>query len=265
MARRSKTLWGGSCKRLWLSRATLLRWTGSESRPTSIVVCQPILLHTQLRHAHCHLCPKTRFRRRSPRCKMLWLLIWLRNFIPCLTSWEHLISRTAGCVCLVSHSMSQKSDGAVLKTRRHISAYKVKADGLRDLMITTEDKLTQFSRARPSPQTFLLVRPWDPYLLELPDFAGDLQSMDNWSVRGSLAPETLSMFSSETEPIGLESDSRALRLIVRLGQPFRAFLLARQRGGEYKRIISDCDIIAQVKDMAASVPNMMDVRPLEIS
>jgi len=144
-------------------------------------------------------------------------------------------------------------------------AYQVKANGLRDLPITTEHKLTQFSRAKSTLQTLLLVRPWDPYLLELPDFADNAQGMDNWSVRGSMFHDTLSMFSGETGPFDLQSHSRALRLIVRLGQPFGAFLLARQRGGEYKRIASDRDIIAQVKEVAGSVHKMMDVRTLEIS
>ncbi|KIK34685.1 hypothetical protein CY34DRAFT_812768 [Suillus luteus UH-Slu-Lm8-n1] len=55
----------------------------------------------------------------------------------------------------------------------------------------------------------------------------------------------------------------ALRLIARLGQPFGAFLLAQQRSGEYKRIASDHDIIAQVKDVA-SVHSTTDVKTLEI-
>jgi hypothetical protein len=52
-------------------------------------------------------------------------------------------------------------------------------------------------------------------------------------------------------------------LIVRLGQPFGAFLLARQHGGEYKRIAPDRNIITQVKDMA-SIDDMMDIRTLQI-
>jgi hypothetical protein len=35
-------------------------------------------------------------------------------------------------------------------------------------------------------------------------------------------------------------------LLIRLGQPFGTFLLARQCVGEYRRIASDHDIIAQV-------------------
>jgi hypothetical protein len=142
--------------------------------------------------------------------------------------------------------------------------YEVKSDGLHDLQITTEDRLIQFSRARPTRQTFLLVRPWDRCLLELPDFADDTERVEDWC-----APEPPSHDSPEGSPrenghVDAESHSRALRLIVRLGQPFGAFLLAKQRGGEYKRIASDYDIIAQVRDIA-SVDNMMDsVRTLEI-
>ncbi|KAG2102495.1 uncharacterized protein F5147DRAFT_654960 [Suillus discolor] len=60
-----------------------------------------------------------------------------------------------------------------------------------------------------------------------------------------------------------ESHLQAFQLIARLGQPFGAFLLAQQRGGEYKRIASDHDIIAQVEDVA-SINEMMDIRVLEI-
>ncbi|KAG1787132.1 uncharacterized protein HD556DRAFT_992349 [Suillus plorans] len=46
--------------------------------------------------------------------------------------------------------------------------YGTMADGLRDLDITTEDKLPQFSRAMPLPawRTFLLVLTWSRHLLE---------------------------------------------------------------------------------------------------
>ncbi|KAG1795590.1 uncharacterized protein BJ212DRAFT_1410256 [Suillus subaureus] len=63
-------------------------------------------------------------------------------------------------------------------------------------------------------------------------------------------------------PVEEEPHARALQLMVRLGQPFDAFLLAQQRVGEYKRIASDHPIVAQVKDIA-SVDNM-DVCTVEI-
>ncbi|KAG1788345.1 uncharacterized protein HD556DRAFT_1538722 [Suillus plorans] len=142
--------------------------------------------------------------------------------------------------------------------------YGVKADGLCDLLITTQEALVQFSWTRPTRQTFLLVRPWDRRLLELPDFA-EQPAFDN-DVEDMSDPGTPldhSHRSARQERIDSERHSRALRLIVRLGQPFGAFLLAQQRGGEYKRIASDRDIIAQVKGVA-SVHNVPDIRTLEI-
>jgi hypothetical protein len=62
---------------------------------------------------------------------------------------------------------------------------------------------------------------------------------------------------------GPESYLRALRLMIRLGQPFSELLLAQQPGGEYKRIAADQIIVAQVKDMT-DVRNMEDVRTVEI-
>ncbi|KAG2346823.1 WD40 repeat-like protein [Suillus weaverae] len=145
---------------------------------------------------------------------------------------------------------------------RDTYTYDLKSDGLHDLQITTKYKFTSFSLARPPPawQTVLLVRPWSRHLLELPDPADDTQSVDNWSVSESLLHDSL---PAQTEPIYSDSYSRALRLIVQLGQPFSAFLLARQTSGEFKRIASEHDITAEVEDMA-SIKYMMDIRTLTI-
>ncbi|KAG2364184.1 WD40-repeat-containing domain protein [Suillus spraguei] len=148
--------------------------------------------------------------------------------------------------------------------------YEVKADGLHDLLITTKDKLIQFSRSRSARQTFLLIRPWNRDDLELPDL-GDIESSDStdecdyWSEPGSPSESHTRESVNEGLKPGSPSETymRDLRLIVRLGQPFGALLLAQQRGGEYKRVASDHNIIAQVKDVT-SVDNMMDVRTLEI-
>ncbi|KAG1887904.1 uncharacterized protein F5891DRAFT_1076896 [Suillus fuscotomentosus] len=123
-------------------------------------------------------------------------------------------------------------------------------------------------------QTFLLVRPWNRYLLELPesaepsglaglpDVAGDTDSEEEYSsAPGSPLQSSSSEFPEAEESVDSELSDRALRLIVHLKQPFSAFLLAHQRGGEYKRIASDHDIIAQVKDLS-SIPDM--VRTVEI-
>ncbi|KAG2336506.1 hypothetical protein BDR05DRAFT_953303 [Suillus weaverae] len=141
--------------------------------------------------------------------------------------------------------------------------YQVKVDRLHDLLISTEDRLPQFSHARPTRQSFLLVRPWDRHLLGLPDFEDDTQSEDGWTALESPLQDSPGESLGEQESVDSESIERALRLIVRLGQPFSAFLLAQQRGGEYKRIASDHDITAQVKDVG-SVRSVMDIRTLEI-
>jgi hypothetical protein len=52
----------------------------------------------------------------------------------------------------------------------------VGADGLQEMLITARDKLTQFSSAWPTWQTFLLIRPWNLHDIELPSF-GDTRSM----------------------------------------------------------------------------------------
>ncbi|KAG2153472.1 uncharacterized protein EDB93DRAFT_1248737 [Suillus bovinus] len=152
--------------------------------------------------------------------------------------------------------------------------YEVKAEGLHDLLITTEDKLNQFSSPRLTMQTFLLVRPWNRFLLGLPDFAeqsgmaelpdivDDTQSEDDyWSAPGSPLQNSSGGFPGAQELVDPELSDRALQLAARLGQPFGAFLLAQQRGGEYKRIASDHAIIAQVQDLS-SIPDM--VKTLEI-
>ncbi|KAG2367127.1 hypothetical protein BDR07DRAFT_1272937 [Suillus spraguei] len=147
--------------------------------------------------------------------------------------------------------------------------YDVKADDLQNLLIITEDKLVQFSPARRIRQTFLLIRPWTRHLLELPDFAelpdvdGQSSVEDGWSGPESPLYDSPPMSPGEQGTVDLESSRRAFRLIVHLGQPFSALLLAQQHGGEYKRIASDNNIIAQVRD-ATSVDDMMDVRMLEI-
>ncbi|KAG2367065.1 hypothetical protein BDR07DRAFT_1394125 [Suillus spraguei] len=149
--------------------------------------------------------------------------------------------------------------------------YRIKADGLHDLFITTAETIVQYSRAKPIQQAFLLVRPWDRYLLGVPDFAeqpdftDDTESTGDWSEAGSPVgdsqPYDLSGFPGGS-PVEEEPISRALRFMVRLGQPFDAFLLAQQRVREYKRIASDYNIVAQVRDIT-SVDDM-DIRTVEI-
>ncbi|KAG1878737.1 hypothetical protein C8R48DRAFT_292651 [Suillus tomentosus] len=146
------------------------------------------------------------------------------------------------------------------------STYGVKANGLRNLVITTDETLKQFSRVKPTVQTFFLVRPWDRRLLELPDFADEVESAEDWSESESGLNDTDDWSSDssgeEESSVGSEVHSRSLRLMVHLGQAFNALLLAQQRVGEYKRVASDHNITAQVKDPASI--DVMNIRTLDI-
>jgi hypothetical protein len=143
--------------------------------------------------------------------------------------------------------------------------YEVKTDRLNDLLITTEDRLIPFSSTRPlAPwQTFLLVHPWNCGLLELPNPSDDVQNLENLAAPSSPSLDPLGFSLEENEPVDTDSQLQALQLIVHLGQPFSTLLLAQQHSGEYKRIASNRDIIAQVKDVT-SIRNIMDIRTLEI-
>ncbi|KAG1775777.1 hypothetical protein EV702DRAFT_415718 [Suillus placidus] len=63
-------------------------------------------------------------------------------------------------------------------------------------------------------------------------------------------------------PVHSESVSECLRLIIRLGRPFSAFLLAQQPSGEYKRIASDRNIMARVKDLCSQHDRLQDTRDI---
>ncbi|KAG1848937.1 hypothetical protein DFJ58DRAFT_746727 [Suillus subalutaceus] len=80
---------------------------------------------------------------------------------------------TAHCICIAFRLTAVK--------RCRTQAQEVKADGLHDLLITTEVKLIQVSSPRPTMDTFLFVRPWNRYVLELPDVAAnDTQSEEDY-------------------------------------------------------------------------------------
>jgi hypothetical protein len=137
--------------------------------------------------------------------------------------------------------------------------YKVKADRLRDLKITTKRKLSMFSRGGPvGSSPFLIVRPWDRRLFEVPDYADNTESMGDNDF--SLLLES----PGEQGLIDSELSDHAMRLIVRLGQPFHAFLLAKQHSIAYKRVAPDHDIIAEIDKDMDSIHGMMDIRTLEI-
>jgi hypothetical protein len=84
------------------------------------------------------------------------------------------------------------------QAQKTYSTYQV-TDRLHDLLISTEDRLFQFSQARPTRQSFLLVRPWDRHPLELPDFEEHMQSEDDWTLPGSPLQDSFGESPGEQE------------------------------------------------------------------
>ncbi|KIK32115.1 hypothetical protein CY34DRAFT_102213, partial [Suillus luteus UH-Slu-Lm8-n1] len=111
--------------------------------------------------------------------------------------------------------------------------YGLKADGLHNLLINTNQVLVQFWPARPTEQKFVLVRPWDRSLLELPefveptefvepsDFGNDTESEEDYGMPPSSPSDDRSSGSPVIQDV-FDLESRALRLLVRLRQPFSA-------------------------------------------
>ncbi|KAG2360817.1 hypothetical protein BDR07DRAFT_1608317 [Suillus spraguei] len=169
--------------------------------------------------------PKMRYRDLSRRCKTLVVELALKLY----SSLDHLSAprfahRRLHLPCIVF---------SVTEVRRRpmerdtYFRYEVKADGLRDLQITTEDKLPQFPLGRPTRWSFLLVHPWDRGLFELPDDEDHTESVDDDNIALLESP-------GEQVPVDSEASEHAIGLIVRLGQPFSAFLLVQQHSGVYK-------------------------------
>ena len=165
------------------------------------------------------------------------------------------------CVAFIVTEVARKSTS---EEQGSCFFYAVKANGLDDLVITTEDKLIPSERRMPSRQKLLLVRPWDRDLLGAYDVAGFDNESDAQSIMtdDSVWPPCSASGDSDNLSAESGSDSQALRLLVRLGQPFRALLLA-QRGREFRRIAADYNITARITDMASAL-NVMRVTTLEI-
>ncbi|KAG2128510.1 uncharacterized protein EDB93DRAFT_1268284 [Suillus bovinus] len=143
--------------------------------------------------------------------------------------------------------------------------YEVKADGLCDLLVTTAETIVQFWPARPTEQNFVLELPdfvEPPGFMDPSDYGDDTENEEDYCTPPS-SPLDDSSGGCPAKQEVFDLESRALRLLVRLGQPFSAFLLAQQRSGEYKRIATDRDIIGQVNDVV-SVGDLMDIRTIEI-
>ncbi|KAH7905814.1 hypothetical protein BJ138DRAFT_1164011 [Hygrophoropsis aurantiaca] len=137
---------------------------------------------------------------------------------------------TLPCIVFPLTALEKQNDGPFGSKLYHATA-----DGLEGVEINTADKLIPFSPARPTYQEFLLVRPCSRDLL------------------AHIGPPV-------HPPPEFDAFTEALLLVARLKQKFAALLLVRERGAEYRRVASDHDIIAQVRD----INRLTDIRTIEI-
>ncbi|KAH7904981.1 heterokaryon incompatibility protein-domain-containing protein [Hygrophoropsis aurantiaca] len=161
---------------------------------------------------------------------------------------------TLPCIVFPLRALTKQTDG-------RSNVYSATADGLVEgIQITTADNFSPFSLSRPSrlSRGMLLVRPWNRDLLDAIDIASDVRNAVSAPLSSNVIPPGL---ASQPLPEFDASEVReALILIARLKQRFAALLLVRQRSGEYRRVASDHDIIAQVRD----VNKLMNIRSIEI-
>ena len=126
--------------------------------------------------------------------------------------------------------------------------YRATTSALGDIEIKTTEDL-------PSLMNLVLVHPWlqcllDPVLPseDLPvDDDTDLLTSVDWT-GGNDDSDVLSSVSSPTASPSYDKVTRALRLFVRLGQPFGALLLVPLSHNEYKRVASDHPIVVQLRE-----------------
>ncbi|KAH7904188.1 hypothetical protein BJ138DRAFT_953522 [Hygrophoropsis aurantiaca] len=158
---------------------------------------------------------------------------------------------TLPCIVFPLTALTKRTDGQFGS-----KIYYATADGLEDVEITTADTFSPFSPSRPARRELLLVRPWNRDLLGVADQVPS-------EVRNTVVappPSNAIPLGPSSQPTP-ESDTltEALMPVARLKERFAALLLVRG-GGEYKRIASDHDIIAQVRD----INKITDIRSIEI-
>jgi len=115
-----------------------------ENRQSSIAAFQPTSLRMRLLHLHCRVYLTRKCQLRSPRCDMPRLHIRLLNRTPDFETCP-LGLPSADCVCLVLYLRPHKCEGAPRQDQETRVTHAIKANGLHDLLVATEDGLIPFS------------------------------------------------------------------------------------------------------------------------
>ncbi|KAN0084044.1 hypothetical protein V8E55_007548 [Tylopilus felleus] len=124
--------------------------------------------------------------------------------------------------------------------------YRARVSGVGHMEFQTADRLSLTE-----PRKLIFVHPWirdlcDPsdgfiWVTEVDDSDGDGDDASD-SAQGSKGISPTSPLHAVPAPT-MDDYTRALRLVVRLQQPFHALLLQQQPTGEYKRVATEHDIV----------------------
>ncbi|KAH0826782.1 hypothetical protein J3R83DRAFT_5197 [Lanmaoa asiatica] len=143
------------------------------------------------------------------------------------------------CIIFAVKTLSVQDFGSGQEYRYH-----TQVSGIGDVEFKTLDKLSLTE-----PRKLAFVHPWirdlrDPFDGLTWQNTSDLHESE--SHPGIEAGSTPTLPLHPSPPTNMDSYTRALRLVVRLRQPFNALLLQQQPNGEFKRVATEHEIIAQL-------------------
>ena len=141
--------------------------------------------------------------------------------------------------------------------------YCARVSGIGDVVFQASDHLSL-----KEPRRLIFVHPWIRDLRDPLDRSAWASTEDeNHEDENDLEPEagSTSTLSSQAVIVAAIDDyTLALRLVVRLQQPFHALLLQQQLGGEFKRIATEHEIIVPGLDCRANFARYIRAEVVEV-
>ncbi|KAF8137592.1 hypothetical protein EV363DRAFT_1122023, partial [Boletus edulis] len=122
--------------------------------------------------------------------------------------------------------------------------YRARVSGIGHVEFQTSDSLSSTE-----PRKLILVHPWIRDLRDPPEeftwaSTADSDEYDSGpDAEFQSAPSSPGMHASVVLGPAMDEYTRALRLVVRLQQPFYALLLEQQRHGEFRRVAAEHEIV----------------------
>ncbi|KAN0084114.1 hypothetical protein V8E55_007618 [Tylopilus felleus] len=144
--------------------------------------------------------------------------------------------------------------------------YRAKVSGIGNVEFRTQDRLSVTE-----PRKFVFVHPWIRDLCDPLDgvtwdstMDDDEQDDEYESTRESEAGSSPPSPLHDLPAASMDEYTRALRLIVRLQQPFHALLLQQQPNGEFRRIAADHEIVMPGIDPSINLVRDIHIKVVDI-